>query len=131
MSASKEMIVQKICQTIYDKKGVNSLALFVGDISSITDYLIIAEGNVDRHVSAIAYEIMKELKKENITPHHVEGIQTGDWVLLDYTDIIIHIFMPGLRETYELERLFSQGKIVPITVAPSLVEVAQQSEVHR
>ncbi len=131
MSTSKETIVQKICQTIYDKKGLNPLALYIGEISNVADYLIIAEGNVDRHVSAIAYDIIKELKKENIAPHHAEGLQTGDWVLLDYIDIIVHIFMPGLRETYNLERLFSQAKIIPVTIVPSLAPVIQQSEVHR
>jgi ribosome-associated protein len=121
MTQKSEEIVQKICQTIFDKKGLNPLALFIGDFSTVADYLIVAEGNVDRHVIAIAQDIIKELKNENLSPHHVEGLQTGDWVLLDYNDIIVHIFMPGVREKYQLERLFVEGKILPLNFTSQMV----------
>ena len=106
-----------ITQLIYDKKGFNILVLDVKDISTITDYFIIAEGNVDRHVSSIAQNIIDELKtKRHITPSHVEGKELGDWVVIDYLNVMIHLFIPSLREKYQLEKLWDNGKIVDVAI---------------
>ncbi len=105
-----------IAQVIYDKKGFNILALDVKGLSSITDYIVIAEGNVDRHVAAIGRSILDELREKGVQPVHVEGFQTGDWVVLDYGEIMVHLFMPGLREKYSLERLWSESKIVDLDI---------------
>lgn len=105
-----------IAQVIYDKKGMNILALDVKGISSITDYLIIAEGNVDRHTAAIARAIIEEMRDGNHSLLHVEGLRSGDWVVLDYGAIMVHLFMPGLREKYCLERLWEESKIVDLTI---------------
>ena len=105
-----------IAQIIYDKKGTNILALDVQGISSITDYLIIAEGNVDRHASSIGKAIIEEMMKRNRPPLHLEGLGEGDWVVLDYGDIMVHLFKPGLREKYSLERLWRTSKIVDLAI---------------
>lgn len=105
-----------ISQVIYDKKGANIMALDVQGISSITDYLIIAEGNVDRHVSSIAKAIMDELEAKGIRPLHVEGMKTGDWVVLDYGDIMVHLFVSQLRTRYALERLWPESRIVDLAI---------------
>lgn len=105
-----------IAQVIYDKKGFNILALDVKGLSSITDFLLIAEGNVDRHVSAIAQAIQDELAEKGEKPVHVEGVKTGDWAVLDYGDVVVHIFSPGLRERYSLERLWKDSKIVDVAI---------------
>jgi len=106
-----------IAQVVYDKKGSNILALDVQGLSSITDYLLIAEGNVDRHVAGIARAIIEELSESGGPPLlHSEGLQTGDWVVLDYGEIMVHLFRPGLREKYSLERLWSEGKIVDLEI---------------
>ena len=109
--------VQKIhtaAQTIFDKKGINILALDVKGASNLTDYVLIAEGNVDRHVIAIAREVIDVLEKQGEKPVYVEGLEAGDWVVIDYLDYMIHIFMPGLRDKYQLEELFRDGKIVDL-----------------
>ena len=105
-----------IAQVIYDKKGFNILALDVRDLSSITDFLLIAEGNVDRHVSSIGRAIVEELEERGEKPVHVEGLKTGDWAVLDYVEITVHIFSPGLRERYSLERLWNESKIVDLEI---------------
>ncbi len=105
--------LSQIAQTVYDKKGFNILALDVRNISSITDYLLIAEGNVDRHVSAIAHAIMGEVKEH---PLHVEGLESGDWVVIDYGNVIIHLFQPGFRDKYSLEKLWQEGGIVDLEI---------------
>lgn len=114
---SKDLI-QKISQTIYDKKGLNILALEVGHFSTVADYLVIAEGNVERHVMAIGQEIISVLRDEHgVRPHHVEGLHTGDWVLIDYCDILIHLFMPGMREKFQLEKLWADGKTIDLELS--------------
>jgi len=110
MNQNVRKMLNQIAQTIYDKKGINILALDVKGISNITDYLVIAEGNVDRHVMAIAYAITEDLRKVGITPLHVEGMQAGDWIVLDYSDVVVHLFQPGLREKFSLEKLWKEGR---------------------
>ena len=105
-----------IAQVIYDRKGFNILALDVRGLSSITDFLLIAEGNVDRHVSSIGRAIIDELEERGEKPIFVEGLGTGDWAVLDYGEIMVHIFSPGLRERYSLERLWKESKIVDLDI---------------
>ncbi|MBN2479372.1 MAG: ribosome silencing factor [Parachlamydiales bacterium] len=109
-------ILNSIAQIIYDKKGSNIIALDVKGISTITDYIIIAEGNVERHVKAIASEIIEEMKKKKEKPLHVEGLLEADWVVLDYLNVIVHIFKPDLRHKYELEKLFPDAKIIDLKI---------------
>jgi ribosome-associated protein len=111
-----------IAQVIYDKKGMNILALDVQGISSITDYVIIAEGNVDRHTSAIGRAIIEEMMHKNRPLLHAEGLSSGDWVVLDYGEIMVHLFMPGLREKYSLERLWGESEIVDLSIDVSKSE---------
>jgi ribosome-associated protein len=108
--------VELAAQAIYDKKGVNILALDVKGVSSLTDYVLIAEGNVDRHVVAIADEVIKTLKDQGEKPIYVEGRESGDWVVIDYLDYMVHIFMPGIRDKYQLEEMFRDGKIVELNL---------------
>jgi len=112
---SKELI-NIISQIIYDKKGFNILAIDIREISTITDYLIIAEGSVERHIKAIANEIVVELKKLKETPLHVEGLEVSDWVIIDYLNIMVHLFKPDMRNLYALEQLFSKGKIIDLNI---------------
>jgi len=109
-------MLNTIAQVIYDKKGFNILALDVKGLSSITDYIVIAEGNVDRHVASIGKAIIDELNEKGIKPVHQEGFKTGDWVVLDYCGVMVHLFMPGLREKYSLERLWNESKIVDLEI---------------
>ena len=116
INMDKIELLNVIAQAIYDKKGFNILALDVRGVSSICDYIIIAEGNVERHIKAIANEIIEQLKKLKEKPLHVEGLQDSDWVVVDYLDIIVHLFKPQLRETYALEKLWQEGKIIDLKI---------------
>lgn len=106
--------VQEIAKTLYNKKGSNIIALDVRGISSMTDFVLIADGNVDRHVVALAKEVEHLMKEEGEKASHVEGMQNGDWVVLDYLHIVIHLFVPEMREKYQLERLWPEGKILDL-----------------
>jgi ribosome-associated protein len=105
-----------IAQTIFDKKGSNILALDVRGISTLTDYVIIAEGNIDKHVIAIANAIIQHLQQLGQPPMYVEGIKTGDWTVIDYLHIMVHLFMPGLRDKYQLEQLWREGHIIDLQI---------------
>ena len=111
-----------VAQTIFDKKGFNIMALDVKGISSITDYVIVAEGNVDRHVIALSKAIQDALRAEGEKPVFVEGNMNGDWIVLDYMQVIIHLFMPGLRDKYQLEKLFPQSEIVDLDIVVNPLE---------
>ncbi|HAB98742.1 MAG TPA: ribosome silencing factor [Parachlamydiales bacterium] len=111
--------LREIAQLIYDKKGINILALDVTGLSTITDYLLIAEGHVDRHVSSIGKTIVEEMKKKGEIPLHVEGLQTGDWVVIDFSGIMVHLFMPGYREKFSLEKLWKESKLVDLPINTS------------
>ena len=108
--------LNQIAQIIFDKKGSNILALDIRGISSLADFVIIAEGNVDKHVSAIASTIVDELKKVGFKPSYVEGLQNGDWAVIDYLDTMVHIFEPGLRERYRLEDLWNKGTVIDLKI---------------
>lgn len=108
--------VRLACQAIVDKKGENFVALSVQGICSITDYFIIAEGSVPRHVAGIAQHVIDVLKEKGIRPTRVEGMQEGDWVVLDYVDFIVHIFTQELREYYALEEVWKEGGVLSVSV---------------
>lgn len=105
-----------IAQAIYDKKGFNILVLDVRGISTMADYYIIAEGTVDRHVRSLSLGIREVLNEKKERPINVEGEKEGDWVVLDYGAIVIHLFIPELREKYALEELWKESKIVDVTI---------------
>ena len=105
-------IVKCIKEAIEDKKGKNIFIVDVKGLTTLCDYAIVAEGGVDRHVKAIAQNIEKKLDEMNYPPYKVEGQNTGQWVVLDYLDIMVHVFTPELRERYQLENLYKDGTIV-------------------
>jgi ribosome-associated protein len=105
-----------VAQSIFDKKGFNILALDVRKVSTMADYFIIAEGSVDRHVKALAQEIVARAKETGTRPLHVEGLQDGDWVVVDFGDVVIHLFTPELREKYSIEEVWREGKIVDVSI---------------
>ena len=88
------------------KKAMNLVALDVQHLTSFADVFIICIGRSNRQVNAIAEHIQVDLKKHNIKPLSVEGVRDGQWVLLDYGHVIIHIFYDPVREFYDLEGLW-------------------------
>jgi ribosome-associated protein len=97
---------KKIVQAIIDKKGENVLLLDLRRISPVADYFILATAQSPLHSQAISDEIIEKLRKEGYRVHHVEGYNQAQWILLDYVDIVVHIFLPEVRTFYGLERLW-------------------------
>lgn len=116
MSKTVLRTLDSIAQIIYDKKGFNILALDVRNFSTMTDYYIIAEGNIDRHLKAISQAIKDELNESEQDLLRIEGEKTSDWLVMDYGDIVIHLFVPDLREKYALEQLWQEAKIIDLHI---------------
>jgi ribosome-associated protein len=93
-----------------DKKASDLVALDISGIASFTDYFLFCTGDSSRQMQAIADEVEQKLKKFGIRPSHVEGYQNAEWILLDYVDLVIHIFSKSARAYYDLERLWRDGK---------------------
>jgi len=91
------------------RKAKNLIILNVKEFSSFADYFIICSGTSDRQVQAIAAAIQENLKGYGIMPLGIEGERLGRWVLLDYEDVIIHVFYEPVREFYDIERLWSDA----------------------
>jgi len=88
------------------RKAKNLTILNVKEVSSFADYFIICSGTSDRQVQSIAASIRENLKEYGITPLGIEGESLGKWVLMDYEDVIIHVFYEPIREFYDIERLW-------------------------
>ena len=96
------------------KKGFDVKILKLKNLSSICDYFVIVSGDVDIHVKAIAEAIDEGLKEKDIRPWHREGIQAGQWILLDYVDVVVHVFQKSVREFYALEKLWGDAPVEEI-----------------
>jgi len=107
-----------------DKKAENPVILDLRELTSLADYFLILTSNSDTHARTIADEIKKKLKEKGVIPISVEGYDNADWILLDYGDLLIHIFKPEVRELYNLESLWMDapkievGEILPEEVTP-------------
>jgi ribosome-associated protein len=98
-------------QEAVDRRGRDVLLLDLRGLTSATDYFVLASGESDVQVKAIADRIEERLTAEGARPWHVEGARQGNWVLLDYIDFVVHVFHREARAYYELERLWGDAPV--------------------
>jgi ribosome-associated protein len=98
-----------------DKKAHDLAALDISAIASFANFFLLCTGDSARQMQAIADEVEKRLKVEGIRPSHVEGYQNSEWILMDYIDLVVHIFSKTARVYYDLERLWRDGKRLDIS----------------
>jgi len=110
---SKEF-VDEIVTLIQEKKGYDITTLNLNGLTAMADYFIICSADADMHVKAIADEVDKKLRKEGIKCYHKEGYKSLNWVLLDYFDVVVHIFKKEARTFYNLEKLWGDAEITEI-----------------
>jgi ribosome-associated protein len=101
-------------RTLEEHKAIEIVALDLRRVSDATDVFVIASGSSDTHVRALAQRVYDALLASGDRPHHVEGIESGRWALLDMVDCVVHIFHPELRQYYQLERLWADASPVSI-----------------
>jgi ribosome-associated protein len=99
-------ISKVVRRALDDIKAINAKVIEVGALTDIADVMVVASGNSDRHVRAIADRVISFAKEAGFRPAGVEGEREGEWVLVDLQDVIVHIMLPRVRDTYRLEALW-------------------------
>jgi ribosome-associated protein len=94
---------------IEDRKGVRLHVIDLRGLSDAADFFVIASGTSDAHVRGLADGVVQAMDGAGMPLHHVEGVQTGRWVLLDFVDLVVHLFHPETRAFYQLERLWQDA----------------------
>jgi ribosome-associated protein len=113
-SLTSRELVELAVRTLLAHKGQDLLVLDVRNLSSLGDYFLICSGGSKRHVQALAEHLQETLKQVGVKPLGLEGMDEGHWVLLDYIDVVIHLFIKPLREFYDLEGLWVEAHRVPV-----------------
>lgn len=114
----------KLClRIVQERKAIAPILMEIGKISSIADYFLVASGNSTRQVQAIVRHVSRRLKEEGFRPYGIEGEREGHWVLMDYGDVVIHIFYQPVRDFYDLESLWVEApRIHPAEEGPGGTE---------
>lgn len=105
-ATAKPLLKTVIMDALADMKALEVKFLDVRGLTDIADFMVIASGTSDRHVRSVAQRIVENAKEAGFRPHGVEGEQDGDWVLIDLSEMIVHVMLPRVREFYGLEKLW-------------------------
>ena len=112
---ASEALVDLALAAADDLKARDMVALDLRGLNDATDWFVIASGTSDAHVRGIAQSVQDRLTDAGFKAHHVEGLTQGRWVLLDFVDIVVHLFHPEARAFYQLERLWNDApRFVPV-----------------
>lgn len=104
---TNEQLKDLAIDALADLKAVNVIVLDVRNISTVTDFMVIASGTSDRHVKSLADKVVEKAKEAGVRPLGVEGQKVSDWILVDLVDVVVHVMKPDAREFYNLERLWT------------------------
>lgn len=107
-------ILRIIISALDDKKAENIQLIDISEISTVADYFVITNGTNRSQIQALSDNVQEKLAANGIHPKNIEGYNTANWILLDYSDILIHIFDKESRGFYDLERIWRDGKLVDI-----------------
>ncbi len=108
-------LAKEAVKAIDSKKGLKIKLIKVDDISVLADYFVIATGRSSTQVKALAEEVEYKLKELGNTVSHIEGYRSNSWILLDYVDVIVHLFSDEAREYYDLDRMWADGEVIDIS----------------
>jgi len=115
---SSKRKVLAISEAALDKKALDIVILNVKDLCSYADYFLITSGTSDKHVQAVADGIVDKMRSKGKKPLGIEGMQKGHWILVDFDDVIVHIFYRPIREFYGLEKLWADAEHVEVKDGP-------------
>jgi ribosome-associated protein len=132
MSAKRDPRLELFVKAALGKKVMDLVLLDLSELSSIADVFLICSGTSNRQVTAISEHILVDLKKKGIRPLSVEGKKEGHWALLDYGDVVIHVFLDSVRRFYDLEGLWVDAPRITMDKAsvPPLVNTEDEEYVQ-
>ena len=104
-----EQLAETIASCAADKKAVDVVELDVRGVLGYTDFFLVCSGNTPRQAKAIHDGIHQGMKQEHVLPRRVEGLNEARWILMDYLDVIVHVFTPDARDYYRLEQLWGEA----------------------
>lgn len=110
---SKEL-AGKIVKILDSKKALDIRVIGISDLTIIADYFVLATGTSNTQVKALADEVEYQLKQQDIMPNRIEGYNSSSWILVDYGNVVVHIFQKDTRDFYSLERLWADGEQIDI-----------------
>ena len=105
---------KNIAKILDKKKAIDIIGIETKELTVMSDYFIIASGTSNTHVRALADEVDDEMKKLGVEVEHIEGRATG-WILLDYNDVLVHVFQPESRQYYNIERLWNDAARIDLS----------------
>ena len=107
-------LANNIAELIFNKKGYGVKILDLKEVATFTDYFVICSADSDTQVKAIADEIDKSLRDSGLKSWHKEGYRALNWVLIDYVDVVVHVFKKDMREFYNLEKLWGDAPVIEV-----------------
>ena len=110
MSLREDEKIKRIVETLQDKKGLDITLLDLRKLTDTSDYFLLTTGTSEQHVRSLASELREKLTEIGEKPWHVEGADSGRWILLDYVHFVVHIFRQEARDFYALERLWGDAE---------------------
>ena len=125
--AMSELLAKRVAEWSLEKKGEDVKILDLRGLTSVTDFFVIITADSERKAKAVSDFIVDELKEEGERPMHIEGLDSLHWVLIDYVDVVVHIFQPEERKFYDLESLWSDAPVTVVT-APEPTGEEEPSE---
>jgi ribosome-associated protein len=111
---SAERKAQQAARAALDRKAIDLVVLDVQGLSSVTDYFVVCSGRSTTHLASITDAIREALKADGVRPLHAEGATDSGWVLLDYGDVLMHVFLEQTRAYYALERLWGDAPSISV-----------------
>lgn len=108
---NSEQLSDLVVDALDDTKAQDIVRLDVRDMTTVTDYMVVASGTSNRHVKALVENVAEKASKAGHKPIGIEGEAGGEWVLLDLQDTLVHVMLPKVREFYNLEKLWSLGPV--------------------
>jgi len=108
-----ESVVNTIKEALLDKKAKDIAVIHLGNMeNAVSEYFIVTHGTSDTHVESLAKAVVEKTEEKiESSPWHIEGMQNKEWILLDYADVVVHIFQPRMREFYRIEELWADAEI--------------------
>ena len=105
-------IARRAIEVISDAQGVDSVLLDLREVNDLASFFVVVTAPVDRHIDALSLEVSKALIDMGARKHHQEGSSSSGWVLIDFGDVVIHVFSPKVREYYGLEEVWAEAQVV-------------------